>query len=134
MWRKRKQDERGETPKVSQLDIEHFTRGDCHVLARAIHRLTGWPMHVFWKDGPGGHTFILTPTGLALDIEGLHDLGEICTKWRCLEHRAISWRRLQIEGWSHHHRLTSVRRAKELAPLLVETATTGPRCPFSAAL
>src|ERR1035437_8971985 len=107
MWSKRRQEKRDETPKIGQLDVEHFTRGDCHVLAREIHRITGWPMHTFWKDGPGGHAFILTPTGQALDIEGLHEPKEICTKWRCLDHRPVSWRRLRMAGWSGYYRLTS---------------------------
>ena len=134
MWRKRKREKCDEAVKIGQLDIEHFTRGDCHVLARAIHRLTGWPMHVFWRnDGPGGHAFILTPEGKALDIEGLHEPDEICAKWRCPDYRPITWIRLRSAGWTHHYRTTSLQRARELAPLLVEMAETGPICPILAA-
>ena len=62
-----------------------FTNGQCHSLAYAIHKLTGWPMvglrgYEYDEDGgddwgrdyfdPGSHVVVESPKGL-LDIDGL---------------------------------------------------------------
>jgi len=126
MWGSGKGKGADEATKISELDVEHFTRGDCHLLARAIHHRTGWPMHTFWKDVPGGHAFVITPSGWAFDVKGLHALEEMCVVWRCSDHRPVSWHHLLANGWPRYERLTSIKRAEELAPLLVELADPSP--------
>jgi hypothetical protein len=54
-------------------DRERFTCGDCHVLAMAIHKKTGWPTYCFlgkWSMIPDVHAFVITPDGEALDNYG----------------------------------------------------------------
>lgn len=55
-----------------------LTMGECHNLALAVHRKTGWPLIAFspWnEDGPGTtgtlvHVGVLTPDGYVLDGHG----------------------------------------------------------------
>lgn len=63
-----------------------FTCGDCHILARAIHRVTGWPMATFsFKSGkerlPDTHAFVRLPDGRYLDIEGVRTADEMYERW-----------------------------------------------------
>jgi len=60
---------------ITQQDIEVFTDGDCHILARELYEHTGWPMCVFGPCADGReHVFVMTPTGHALDVKGIHTL------------------------------------------------------------
>jgi len=73
-------------------DVELYTSGECHVLAVAIHRRTGWPMHVvldqderWWEDPEDddnwipavAHVYCVDPDGNAWDIEGVRPLSEV---------------------------------------------------------
>lgn len=49
-------------------DVDRFTRGDCHVLARYLARRLGLPVSSFNGDM---HVFVRLPNGLILDVEGL---------------------------------------------------------------
>lgn len=68
-----------------------YTQGACHVFAVALHRMTGWPIHLvldqderFWED-PGDcdnwipcvvHAYCLDPSGEAWDVLGRRPLEE----------------------------------------------------------
>ena len=53
-----------------------FTRGQCHSLALALHRLTGWELYglyirdEFESGKTPSHTVVRTPSGEYIDIEG----------------------------------------------------------------
>jgi len=61
-------------------DVERFTEGDCHLLARAIHKRTGWPLCAFkLADSCGNyipvdHCFVHAPLPdgqVPFDVMGL---------------------------------------------------------------
>lgn len=64
-------------------DYTRFTKGDCGILARAIHKRTGWPVCTFtdWAGRPGLHAFVKRPDGTFLDIEGLADELAMRLRW-----------------------------------------------------
>lgn len=63
-------------------DVERFTEGDCHILARAIHRRTGWTFCTFLYDGcPDAHAFVQRPDGLYVDVEGVVNETSLLAKW-----------------------------------------------------
>jgi hypothetical protein len=56
---------------------EHaFTRGQCHALALALHKLTGWKLYGLydrneWDNGETpGHVVVRSPKGKYIDITG----------------------------------------------------------------
>ena len=107
------------------LDLERFTCGDCHILARAISRVTGWPIHALtsrYGDGePTLHAFVLAPGAVALDIEGARPVDKLIEKWAKWEvagHVKTSWREIGRE-WGRNYDNSSDRAAK-IAPRLVE--------------
>ena len=63
---------------------EAFTRGQCHGLALALHRLTGWELYGLYKPselrygGTPSHTVVLSPDGEYIDINGNNALED----WR----------------------------------------------------
>lgn len=61
---------------------DRYVNGECHGLALAIHRLTGWTAEG-WVDQQEdvGHCYVRVPDGRLLDIDGLHDKG-----WPTFEH------------------------------------------------
>lgn len=63
-------------------DVTRFTEGDCHLLARAIHRHTGWTFCTFeYKGSPDAHAFVQRPDGLYVDVEGVVDEDALLNKW-----------------------------------------------------
>jgi hypothetical protein len=65
--------------------IEAFTCGDCWMLAKAIHDITGWTL-VFYVpeiDEPWmwEHVAVRMPDGLILDIEGTHTEDFFISRW-----------------------------------------------------
>lgn len=117
----------------SSADVDRFTCGDCHILARAINKLTGWPIHVFCdepQDGPvqhwmwpnaQDHAFVITPDGQPLDIEGLHDDEAFISKWSSTGyHHEIEWDHLRTQWGKCHFGDYSYSRAKKLAAEIVE--------------
>jgi hypothetical protein len=64
-------------------DHTRFTEGDCHILARAIHDATGWPMATFTArdDRPTDHAFVQMPDGRYLDIEGVKSYRDMVKVW-----------------------------------------------------
>src|SRR4051812_44511858 len=80
---------------ITNLDIERYTCGDCHYLARALHKLTGWPMAAFvdrWGD-PDRHAFVLTPDGDVFDVHGIESPHDARRRWRAPR------RRIQTFEW-----------------------------------
>jgi hypothetical protein len=67
-----------------------FTRGQCHALALALHRLTGWQLyglyrpHELRRGTTPSHTVVRTPDGEYIDINGNNALEE----WRKYYHEA----------------------------------------------
>ena len=106
---------------ITEKDIDRFTTGDCHILAWAINRMTGWPIYTFLENGkyPDLHAFIVTPDGQALDVKGYRSLKSLKKEWRCKKIGKIDWRNL-LDSWggpcygSH-----SRKRAKKIAAYLI---------------
>lgn len=70
---------------VTPRDREVFTTADCMVLANALHTRTGWRI-VGVGDGPDGvigslHAGVVTPGGLIVDVEGLHEPADWVDRW-----------------------------------------------------
>ena len=64
-------------PGITEDDDDMFANGYCHVLAKALHERTGWPMVVV-SDGPDGvvgwvHAGVRRPDGKILDVRGETD-------------------------------------------------------------
>jgi hypothetical protein len=63
---------------------EAFTRGQCHSLALALHRLAGWELYGLYKPselrygGTPSHTVVRSPDGEYIDINGNNALED----WR----------------------------------------------------
>jgi len=110
---------------ITPEDMKLFTTGDCHVLAREISEQTGWPMHLCGEEY-SEHVFVLTPTGHAVDIKGVHDLSdpdEDRWRWGCNpEHYEVSFDDLLDCGWRGHLAPHAPQRASELAPCIIEDA------------
>lgn len=67
---------------MNSADVIAFTRGDCHVLAAALNRRTGWPIYAFSDrvNDPSYHAFVLLPDGRALDVLGVRSV-EMVRAW-----------------------------------------------------
>lgn len=81
-----------------KADVKRFTEGDCHLFARALNKLTGWPIHAFIcdpeDDYPDLHAFCVTPCGRAVDVLGVRPLDEIMEEWEAwgaVDHREFGW-------------------------------------------
>jgi hypothetical protein len=107
---------------ITNLDIERYTCGDCHYLARALHKLTGWPMAAFvdrWGD-PDRHAFVLTPDGDVFDVHGIESPHDARRRWRAPRRRiqTFEWPDLLAFGEPEFGPY-SVRRARIVARQLV---------------
>lgn len=73
-------------------ELEIYTMGACHILAVAIHRVSGWPVHLvldqaehWWEDLVDAdnyipsvvHAYCVDASGNAWDIEGLRPLAQV---------------------------------------------------------
>ena len=65
------------TEGIIDYDAEYaFTRGQCHSLALALHRLTGWQLYGLYKPNElrygrtPSHTVVRSPDGEYIDIGG----------------------------------------------------------------
>lgn len=125
------------TVKLSQWDVSRFTEGDCHILAQAIYKRTGWPIYGFdgmYYDGEPGcayHCFVLMPDGRVLDVEGPQGIKEFKEKWGQQKGKIIPFSERDREEWGgpqwygHHGGSPkySKRRARILAKRLLESLT-----------
>lgn len=77
------------TPPFTAIEQEAFTYGDCWLLARALHNITGWQMVAVGNTGgkasgvlrDWAHMAVRTPQGTILDITGTHDDKDILDVW-----------------------------------------------------
>lgn len=103
------------------LDIERFTAGDCHYLARAIHKLTGWPMAAFSATygEPDLHAFVSLPDGRVLDVQGACSLHDMRKRWSTTRAKTqtFSWDELKVFGPPEYG--ASVARARIVARRLL---------------
>jgi len=115
---------------VSQRDIEVFTESDCYVLARELHELTGWPMFILTPDayrGAAEHVFVMTPTGHALDVEGIHTIEALQRRWGSGELQETTWDELVTGGWDGSLDEEAPQLARELAPHIIAEAERSPQ-------
>jgi len=116
--------------RITELDRERFQFGDCHILARTIHNLTGWPIHTFFEKDETGvypsiHAFVVTPKGTALDVMGERNMRAFKKYWK-----KYSWNGntkhapltdlAELDEWGLNFGEYSKRRARELATYLIE--------------
>lgn len=101
------------TLKSEQKRIEFvFTRGHCHSLALALHKLTGWPLvGLFDGNAPKGcasHVCVLTPENKVLDIGGAdadHRWEYFCNVEKITEARIKEWEDMrELEGHGYTRR------------------------------
>jgi hypothetical protein len=87
------------TPYEPVDDITRFTEGDCHILARAIHRHTGWAFCTFeFRGGPDAHAFVRRSDGYYVDVQGVATEAEMLRRWYHTKIRTWTMREL-IEHW-----------------------------------
>lgn len=112
-------------------DVERFTMGDCYILARAIHLLTGWDIACFsYMSNPdndtwgAAHAFCVRPDGKCIDIEGVHAPDEFIEKWEAQSIKTWpSWRKMSRKWGGYDFSKYSYERAKVIAPKVVELAS-----------
>lgn len=110
---------------ITDLDIERFTCGDCHIFARAMNRCTGWELQTFYNGSePDGHAFVVTPDGRRVDIEGAWTPSAHDKAWDGKGTAApCRYSILKEYGWlSPTYGKYSYPRAKQLAPIYAQMA------------
>ena len=105
-----------------QFVIEAFTTSQCHSLARAIHRLTGWQLCVMGRvEGPvaeaGDHVVCRMPDGRLVDIEGAWDQNDRWKHMRAVT--PVSESTVRRLGWDGQN----IRAAMPFARQVVEKVT-----------
>lgn len=98
---------RHDIPFINDYDVVRFTEGDCHILARQINRLTGWPMFVFHPDTDDDffdeygdlHAFVQHPSGMYLDIEDLWEPEKFFERWGERRVKSMPWEKMR-EAWA----------------------------------
>jgi hypothetical protein len=127
------------TETITEKDVKTFQHGWCHVLAHEIQEITGWPIHAFFTDDsldPLIHAFNVTPEGRIVDINGVQTREDFERRWDLyfVEEHGDSdgfrqdrtcWEDIE-SAWEIPKRQSVWRRAREIAPLLVERADQTP--------
>lgn len=77
-----------------EFEIIQYTEGDCWMLARAMHKLTGWPIWWIGSEKLGEtegwcHVAVETPDGEMLDVTGAKSKEDFKKYWL---KSAIKWR------------------------------------------
>ncbi len=110
------------------LTPEHrFMVGDCHLLAQAIHRKTGWPMVAVVDElNPSDwwHVLVETPAGTLLDVRGEHDIDDVCTDYDNSGDGSADIREFPFPGWAtrlkpHRHAYLIDDHTSETADRLI---------------
>lgn len=114
----------GRSLAVTKRDIERFTCGDCHFLARAIQKRTGWPIHAFvypdHSDEPYLHAFVVMRDGRVLDVQGACTIDELRVRWKCQwPHREFTWRTVRGYFGEPEYGHGSYTRARVVAERLL---------------
>lgn len=117
---------------ITDEDIVTYTQGDCHELAIAIHKVTGWTTCAFDDYGePNYHAFVKTPSGTFLDVRGEQTWEELYGEWSkhwwkgagIEDYIEVHPRVFIDDGWSWHSSKSELRRvrrrARDLAKYLV---------------
>lgn len=105
-------------------DRDRFTCGDCHILARALHLRTGWPIGVTTQNGEwDGHAFVVHPGGQGLDYDGLSDPFDLVDAYAADDWITADWPSLRKQWGGAIYGSYSYRRAKIVAADLVERYT-----------
>ena len=126
----------GTAPSVEITDNDTllFTSGACHILAREINKLTGWPIHCFLNEpsgwAPSHHAFIVPRKGWRLDVGGFRATAEHNNHWiasKTNEHKKFSYATIHrswkgAANWFDESEDEIVNRAQEIAPLLISLA------------
>jgi len=89
----------------NDADVLHFTHADCWILARDLHNLTKWDIVVigggdrrlppfdtskdFPPDGYWDHMLIRHPSGLFIDVKGIHSEQDVIEEWQNEPHYDI---------------------------------------------
>lgn len=105
-----------------ERDVQRFTEGDCHVLARALHLRTGWPIMAFvdkHDDQPDLHAFVLMPDGRALDVQGAVSMQAFKRRWKRSEVAEFNWKTLRSAFASPAFGRYSYQRAGVVAERLL---------------
>jgi len=103
-------------PRITELDITRFTEGDCHILAKVLNTLIGWPMYALHMgdNDPNIHAFVFSK-GTVIDVRGARESAELFEEWEyaegMIEAPEIDWGPAIFPG--------SWRRARTIAPLLI---------------
>jgi hypothetical protein len=103
-------------PRITELDITRFTEGDCHILAKVLNALIGWPMYTLHTgdNEPGMHAFVFSD-GVTIDVYGARPMDALLCDWDMaqgiVETPEIDWGPAIFHG--------SWRRARTIAPLLI---------------
>lgn len=112
-------------------DIQHgsvqhcFTRGQCHSLARAIHRLTGWQLavlcHNYVRNNDvnqyGDHVVCIHPNGKYVDIYGAWEPGtrfEFLPKTILVSEKEV----MKLRNWDRQNLRMAMPFAKEVVKAL----------------
>ena len=124
---------------ITSNDTLLFTCGACHILAREINKLTGWPIHCF-LDGPDSpapshHAFVIPRRGWRLDVDGFSHAAEHNAKWggcaaspgRRVRNKRFSYGKIIAAwggsaNWFDETSNEIIHRAQEIAPALVDLA------------
>jgi len=113
---------------VTDEDIYTFSNGACHVLAREISALTGWPIHCFldWREEAEKHAFVVPLPGWRLDVRGLslaYDHDKLWS-WEPFSHSSFSYEHIvecwgsRRPGWTAEQE-SHAHRARQIAPVLI---------------
>jgi hypothetical protein len=111
---------------ITERDVERFTEGDCHVLAKRLHRVAGLPLHTFiYGDEIDLHAFVMVGNK-ALDVMGLWDIQDFINEWsigttptKISPPMSIDFFNLNWEGGRPQLTRYSYKRAREVADILL---------------
>jgi hypothetical protein len=109
-----------------------FSYGNCHSLALAMHKLTGWPlMGVYRKsdmyDGIPSHVVVKDPLGRYVDVEGFRYPSEFEQDWVATSLKLVNpW---HIRAWIRRRNKTGCgyrpTRVKDSIPFAEKVLKTG---------
>ena len=109
--------------RITQADIITFTRGDCHIMARKLHEITGWPIRALIGHDWCAHYFVVAPTGHPVDIEGVHTISDMEERWECSGLEEMNEEEMQRWlGWGEKAEGWATPRAEQLAPHIIAEA------------
>ena len=113
---------------ITDEDVKIFTNGACHVLAREVSLLTGWPINCFLDsaEDPDKHAFVVPAPGWRLDVMGTHPAYEHDKSWgwQPYTHSAFTYDEI-VTCWRScggtwvARQEAHTARSRQIAPLLI---------------